>query len=141
MIRKATTPKLGFASYRWQVDESEKATTRYVTGVRAWSSPKKEYRMAAIFIKWPRLSGVSCDASKSAGATAILKAMTDGPAVKLASNSKLLHRLTGWYVTRLDGFDRLLLQVIGIWRGMAYLPSKSMPSETLAALENPGSIG
>jgi hypothetical protein len=45
------------------------------------------------------------------------------------------------YATHLDGFDRLLLQVIRIRPGIPYLPSKSMPSESLAALENPGSIG
>ena len=67
--------------------------------------------------------------------------MANGPAVKSTSNSKLLDRFTRWYAIHLDGFDRLLLQVIRIRPGIPYLRSKSMPSESLAALENPGSIG
>lgn len=78
--------------------------------------------------------------AKAQAAKAILKAAANGPAVKLVSNSKLLYHFTRWYASHLDGFDRLL-QVISIRPGIPYLPSKSMPSESLAALENPGSIG
>jgi hypothetical protein len=79
--------------------------------------------------------------AKAQAVNAILKAMANGPAVKLASNSKSLYHFTRWYATHFDGFDRLLLQVIRIRPGVPYLPSKSMPSESLAALENSGSIG
>ena len=79
--------------------------------------------------------------AKAQAAKAILKGMANGLAVKLASNSKLLYHFTRWYASHLDGFDRLLLQVIRIRPGIPYVPSKSMPSESLAALENPGSIG
>jgi hypothetical protein len=79
--------------------------------------------------------------AKAQAAKAILKAIANGRAVKLASNSKLPYHFTRWYATHLDGYDRLLLQVIRIRPGIPYLPSKSMPSESLAVLEKPGSIG
>ena len=99
-------------------------------------------------IKWleysfrrPRLVVCRATPAKAQAAKATLKAVANGPAVKSASNSKLLYRLTRWYAVHFDGFGRLLLQVIRIRPGISYLRSKSMPPESLADLENPGSIG
>jgi hypothetical protein len=91
--------------------------------------------MAGIFIKWPRLSGVPRDASKDAGRQSHPESDSERAGRQIGQQLEVALPLHG---------GMLRSSAAASHQNTArhpYLPSKSMPSESLAFLEKPGSIG